>query len=368
MIGKTLYSKVAGYDSVLPDAVPLREDMVLKFASTTKLITSVALLQCIENGLIGLDDSLTKVLPEFDGRDILKDVVGSELKLEKSTTPLTARHLLTQTSGLGYPFLNPLLGRRERILKQERTSNHVTEKYDLPLTFEPGTGWQYGCNLDWAGVAVSRLNGGMTLEDYFVENVWKRVGLSAPFPTFNIERRPEYDALKMKMTFQAEDGRLEHLDRVPFDDPVAQNGGEGLAGRAGDIMAVLVDLISDTPQLLRPETIRTMYTPQLPQGSKSHQMLTQMRPVWEIVCGPIADESLNHGLAGAICLAPVPELKQPANIIGWGGASNNIWWASRELGVAGYFATQQTPFGNPTVTKLANAWKKDFWTQYDAGT
>ena len=60
----------------------------------------------------------------------------------------------------------------------------------------------------------------------------------------------------------------------------------------------------------------------------------------------------------------VPEIDQPEGMLGWGGASNIVWWVNRELRVAGFFATQQAPFGNPAVTTLVNAWKKDFWAQF----
>lgn len=41
----------------------------------------------------------------------------------------------------------------------------------MPLVFEPGTRWLYGRSLDWGGVVVSRLHGGISLEQYFVENI-----------------------------------------------------------------------------------------------------------------------------------------------------------------------------------------------------
>lgn len=55
-----------------------------------------------------------------------------------------------------------------------------------------------------------------------------------------------------------------------------------------------------------------------------------------------------------------PEIGQPKGMLGWRGASNIVRWANRELAVAGFFATQQVPCGNPAVRKLVNAWKKDF--------
>lgn len=365
--GNEIYSKIAGYDSVLPDASPLREDTVLKLASATKLITSIALLQCIEKGLIELDEPLNAILPEFDGKEILTDVSGSDFTFEQNKTLVTARNLLSHTSGLGYPFTNKLLGLRAQARSHLKYSYRVTERYNIPLVFEPGTGWLYGCSLDWAGVVVGRLHNGMTLEDYMVENIWKKAGLSAPFPVFNVATHTEYNARIMHGATQTSDGRLEHLETWPFDNVEDQDGGSGLAATAHDYLAVLVDLVSPSPKLLKPATISEMFTPQLTPKSPSTDMLLNLRAAWDTVAGPIEDHGVNHGLGGLLCEIAVPEIGQPANMLAWGGASNIVWWINREVGVAGFFATQQAPFGNPTVTRLVNAWKKDFWEHYKAG-
>ncbi|GMG32708.1 unnamed protein product [Aspergillus oryzae] len=343
-----IYNKIAGYNSLSADAVPLDESPVLKLASATKLITSIALLQCIEKGLITLDSPLTEILPEFADIQILTDVSGSDFTFKPSKTAITARHLLAHTSGLGYPFTNRLLGLRAQARKTLKPSLRVTEKYRYPLVFEPGTGWLYGCSLDWAGVVVSRLHDGISLEEYMIDNIWKKVGLSAPFPRFNISTHREYNARIMHGAVQTSDGRLEPCDSWAFDNPEDQEGGSGLSSTAKDYLAVLADLISESPKLLKPETITEMFTPQLVPGSASVEMLLELRAAWGTVAGPVADDAVNHGLGGVLFTGPVAEIGQPANVLAWGGATNIVWWVSRELGVAGFFATQQAPFGNPT--------------------
>ncbi|KAE8151333.1 beta-lactamase/transpeptidase-like protein [Aspergillus avenaceus] len=367
--GNEIYNKIAGYDSISPDASPLREDVVLKLGSATKLITSIALLQCVDEGLIGLDDPLTDVLPEFESKSILTDVSGSNMTFENSEVSITARHLLTHTSGLGYPFTHPLLRLRAEARRadpnySQNYSYRVTERYTMPLVFEPGTGWLYGCSLDWAGVVVSRLHDGISLGDYMVENIWKRLGLLAPFPCFNIALHPEYNARAMQGVTRTPSGRLEPCDRWAFDNNEDQEGGSGLSCTAQDFVAVLADLVSETPKLLKPATIAEMFTPQLVPNSPSIKMLLGLRVAWDTVAGPVSEDRINHGLCGVLCTGSVPEIGQPKNVLAWGGASNIVWWVNRDNGVAGFFATQQAPFGNPTVTSLVNAWKRDFWTRF----
>jgi hypothetical protein len=148
------------------------------------------------------------------------------------------------------------------------------------------------------------------------------------------------------------------------DNPVDQEGGSGLCATAKDYLAVLADLVSDSPKLLKPETISLMFTPQLEPDSQAIKMLLQLRPAWDPVSGPVPGEMVNHGLGGVLMLGEAAEIAQPKNILGWGGASNTIWFASRELGVAGFFGTQFHPFGDPVVKEIINAWKKDFWTGF----
>lgn len=362
-LGTEIYSKLAGYTSLASDSPPIREDAVLKVASATKFITSIALLQCVEKGLIGLDEPLTEVLPELKNKDILTQVNGSDCTMSGSKTSITARHLLSHTSGLGYRFTHQLLMRWAQLRKDEPQIFEVPERYEMPLVFEPGTGWLYGCSLDWAGAAVSRLHQNMTLEDYFIAHIWKPLGLSAPFPRFNIALHPEYDA-RLLQSAKLVKQKLEHQNVWAFDNTKGQDGGSGLSATANDFVAVLADLVSASPRLLKPSTIESMFVPQLEPKSSSIKDLLALRPVWDTVTGPISEDFVNHGLGGILCMGPVPKIGQPSGVLGWGGASNVVWWINRKEGVAGFFATQQSPFGNENVTRLVNAWKTDFWAQY----
>jgi CubicO group peptidase (beta-lactamase class C family) len=363
LVGKELYSKLSGYDSISEDASPLKEDAVLKIASATKLMTSVALLQCVDRGLIGLDEPLSHVLPELDDKEIVERKPDSnEISLQPSTIKITPRHLLAHTSGLGYRFLHPLLMKwGASVGRTGLPSNMVTERYNTPLLFEPGNGWQYGSSLDWAGVVVSRLNNGMNLEDYMIENIWKPLQRPAPYPTFHISRHPEYKARLMHVLERTSTGGLQPCQLPVGDNPDDEEGGAGLAMTAADFVGVLQDLISDSPRLLKPETVRKMFEPQLARDGPAIPMLLQLKPAWDMVAGPVDETTVNHGLGGILLQGEAPDIGQPANLLAWGGASNVVWFASKELGVAGFFGTQLSPFGDAVVKKLVNAWKRDFW-------
>ncbi|KAF3927261.1 hypothetical protein ABW20_dc0108837 [Dactylellina cionopaga] len=364
--GKEVYSEVAGYNSPSPDAKPLQEDAAFKIGSATKLFTSIALLQCVDKGLIGLDEPLTEILPELDGKEIL---TGMDLASVPSKTKITARHLLTHTSGIPYGFLHPFVIKWRATPEglKFKNSRLTHERFNVPLVFEPGTGWMYGASLDWAGVAVRRLHDNMPLEEYMIENIWKKVGLTGPFPTFNLAARDEeYRERLMQAAQRDAEGRLQPFEFEFGNNPVDAEGGSGMVATAKDFLAVLADLVSDSPKLLKSETISMMFTPQLEANSQSTAMLMQLRPAWDNVAGSVDSKTVNHGLGGVLLLGEAADLGQPANLLAWGGALNTIWFASKELGIAGFFSTQVSPFGDPAARELIDAWKKEFWAQFKA--
>ena len=86
--GKIIYRRKAGYND-REAKKHLRVTDVFRLASMTKLIVSVAAFALVDDGKLGLDDAVTKYLPEF--RPKLTD--GRE-------SVITIRHLLTHTAGL----------------------------------------------------------------------------------------------------------------------------------------------------------------------------------------------------------------------------------------------------------------------------
>lgn len=97
-------------DGVDPSSTPFTPDSICHLASCTKFVTSIAVLQCVEKGLLALDDDISGVLPEWSAREILTGFnEAGEPMLQKSEERLTLRHLLTHTSGMAYDVAVPAL-------------------------------------------------------------------------------------------------------------------------------------------------------------------------------------------------------------------------------------------------------------------
>src|SRR3954453_12973760 len=79
---------------------PLTTDALFRIASMTKPVTSVALMQLVEQGRVGLDDPAEKYLPELAGVRVLEsfDAASGDYKLRAAARPPPIKHFLTHTS------------------------------------------------------------------------------------------------------------------------------------------------------------------------------------------------------------------------------------------------------------------------------
>src|SRR5262249_3987309 len=144
----------------------LTADAVFRIASMSKPITSVAAMQLGEQSRFGLDDPVEKYLPEFANLKVFEsfDAVTGVYRLRPASRPPTVRHILTHTSGLGYPFTSATL----RDFKPQPGENYP---FGAPLLFDPGERWHYGTSTDVVGKLVEKVSG-QKLEDYFRQHIF----------------------------------------------------------------------------------------------------------------------------------------------------------------------------------------------------
>src|SRR6185436_7818183 len=147
----TLYAGAFGPRDGQSDT-PVMLDTIYSIASMTKAITSVAAMQLVEQGKITLDEPVARVLPQLRSMQVLSgfDAAGKPV-LRPAKNQITLRHLLTHTSGFAYPQWH------EGMFKYAQQVGGLPPGVVaplVPLAFEPGTNWQYGYSVDWAGRVV----------------------------------------------------------------------------------------------------------------------------------------------------------------------------------------------------------------------
>ena len=133
-------------------AAPLTTDAIFRIASMTKPITSLAAMMLVEERAIALDDPAAQYLPELARLRVLAafDEANGTWDSRPPARPVTIRHLLTHTSGVTYPFLDPRLAK----IDDGRKS-----RADVPLLHDPGERFSYGPGTAILGSIVAKASG-----------------------------------------------------------------------------------------------------------------------------------------------------------------------------------------------------------------
>ena len=155
---RTLYAGAFGKrDGSEPD---VRVDSLFNIASMTKAVTTVATLQLVEQGKVDLSEPVARLLPRLANLDVLDgfDATGKTL-----------------ASACGDPDFYWPIPRALLRLMGGQMFRYAPAKPG-PLMFEPGTRWQYGQGVDWAGRLVEAISG-VTLKNYFQQKILRPLGM-----------------------------------------------------------------------------------------------------------------------------------------------------------------------------------------------
>ncbi len=227
---RTVYRKAFGLSQVVPEARPMRTDMIFDLASLTKPVaTATAVMILVERGEIRLWDRVSLYVPEFTPWYGEKGRAGDEVRLF---------HLLTHTSGLP-PYTDAEeAGRRLGVPCQ--TADLVRLIAELPKESPAGTRFVYSC-LNYITLAhVVHQVSGKPLDAFAAEAIFEPLGMTRTF------FRPPAELLDDCVPTQVFEGRP--LCGV-VHDPLARLQG-GVSGNAG-LFATADDLALFVRMLLR---------------------------------------------------------------------------------------------------------------------
>ena len=156
---------------------PMRPDSVVWIASMTKAVTAAAAMQLVEQGKLSLDAPIAEVLPQLAAVQVLEGFgPDGTPKLRPARGAITLRHLLTHSSGFVYDMWNADIARYLEVTGAPGIISCTNAALDLPLAFDPGTAWDYGIGIDWAGKAVEAVSG-QTLGGYLAGNLFGPLGM-----------------------------------------------------------------------------------------------------------------------------------------------------------------------------------------------
>ncbi|KAF4549646.1 Acyltransferase-like protein 2 [Elsinoe fawcettii] len=359
--GKLSYAKAFGKTSLSEGAEDFKLDTVLQIASMTKLLTTIAVLQVVEKGQVGLDDDVVKYIPELVEQGVLKDVAEDG---KPTTVPikgkLTLRHLLTHSGGCCYDAWHPTIPKVKKYNgKPAQGGATFEDRMTYPLLYEPGSSWTYSTSIDWAGRVLERITGG-TLEEHMRKNMWPQLGVK-DF-TFFPDQHPDMKQRLAGLT--ARDDKSGKV--VPYPLPFLNDGSKDCFGGHGgyatieEYIKVLQSILRNDGKLLKKETVDQMFKPQLTPESRA--ALQQQVGTPEIVSMFIGDfpepKQYDWGLGG-ILVEKDNEGRRKQNTLIWSGMPNCFWFIDREAGVCGVFGTQVLPPGDLKVEETIKAFEYD---------
>jgi len=328
--------------------VPLRTDHIFRVFSNTKLVTACAALLLVEQGRIALDDPIERYLPQLGSRRVLATRATSIDDTQPARGSITIRHLMSHSSGLSYGLLDPgtlmfkAYSERQVLHPATTLSQMIDALAELPLSFEPGTAWEYSVATDVLGRVIEVVSG-ERLDVFLRARILEPLGMVDTvfaLPPDRHERLATYYA-GADMMDPMKPG-LARIDQAPYPGaylkPVPRlSGGGGLVSTLGDTVALVRSLLPDGPQLLMPATIAQMMTNQLPAGV--HVRFPTMGEV----------RGKGFGLAGAVTLAPSPnDPPLSTGELQWGGIAGTHWWVCPRANLAAVVMTQrQMSFWHP---------------------
>lgn len=326
--------------------VKLAEDTVYRIYSMTKPVTSVALMQLVEEGAVALDDPVARHIPEWKDLGVFSAGTGPYLTAPPSR-PMQVVDLLRHTSGLTYGFQNRTnVDAAYRKLKLEAMhGEHDLEAMidmlaKLPLEFSPGEAWNYSVATDVCGYLVQKLSG-KPLDRALQERIFDPLKMVDTGFHVRDDQRSRfaacYDAVpggKLKLQDDAQ--------KSPYlAPPRLLSGGGGLVGTAADYMRFATMLVNggelDGARILAPKTIELMASNHLPGGKD----LTELSR-------SLFSESTNAGVGFGLGFATVfdpPQTLIPCSYgeFYWGGAASTAFWVDPVEQVTAVFMTQLLP-------------------------
>ena len=184
--GKIVYYKAFGMADNESGRV-LKRDDIFRIASQTKAITSTAVMMLWEEGKFRLDDPISKYIPEFKNAHVLDTLYeDGTYGSTPAKNPITIRHLLTHTSGIGYGVIDRDV-RFKKIYKDAGiidlyTTEDITIEESvkklakLPLHHNPGEKYTYSEGLDVLGYFIEIVSG-IPLDEFFRTRIFNPLGM-----------------------------------------------------------------------------------------------------------------------------------------------------------------------------------------------
>src|SRR5689334_13590411 len=273
--GRPVYEKAVGWADK-ESGRRMTTDAIFRIASQTKALTSTAILMLVEEGKIGLEDPVSRFIPQFAHTTVAtRSDTGRVIVPAKRE--ITIHDLLTHTSGISYgtdPIVAPLYAAKGlgpaagwgwyTADKDEPVCTTMERLASLPFVSQPGERFVYGYSTDVLGCVIERVSG-QPLDAFLRARITEPLGMRDTHVFLPTEKRGRLTAVYGS----AADGRAARSPTGPrgqgdYVDGPRRNfsGGAGLLSTAHDYARFLQMLLNggtlDGVRILAPSTVALM--------------------------------------------------------------------------------------------------------------
>jgi CubicO group peptidase (beta-lactamase class C family) len=280
--GKPVYEHAVGWaDKEAGRKIAM--DTEFRIASQSKALTSVAILQLMEEGKLTVNDKAGKWIPTFTQTTVgTKNESGAGLTIVPAKRPILIKDLLTHTAGIDYGTspqvaalyqakgLGPAAGYGWYFADKDEPICDAMERLGtLPFVAQPGEAYVYGYNTDVLGCIVEKASG-VPLDEFIRSHITGPLGMNDTFFFVPPEKRTRLAAVygsdangKAARQDDSARGQGAYVEgpRKSF------SGGAGLVSTARDYATFLEALRNDGAlgkvRILSPHAVKLMTTNQV---------------------------------------------------------------------------------------------------------
>jgi len=275
-------TQIAAAGAMAIGGPPMRPDTMFRIASITKPITAAVVLSLADEGVLGLDEPVDRLLPELADRRVLRRPDGPLTDTIRAERAVTARDLLTFTWGFGmqgamfmaaepWPIVTAVA---ERDLASFGPAQPATTPEpdtwmarlaELPLLAQPGERWLYSAGSQVLGVLAARA-AGAPFEDVMRERVLAPLEMhdTAFYAADTSRLATAYENVDGQLTVRdAPDGQWSRPPRFP-------DGAAGLVSTAADLLAFGRMLLRGGDPVLKAQTVAEMTRDQLTPAQRAN--------------------------------------------------------------------------------------------------
>ncbi len=273
--GKIAYFDAAGLLDPTTKA-PMTKDAIFRVFSMSKPITTVSAMMLFEDGKLALGDPIARYIPQFRqmkvGVEKTDPATGKPaLDLVPARRPITVQDLMRHTSGITYGFFGNTMVKKmyveAGVMKGDYTNEEFADRIaKLPLSYQPGTTWDYSHSTDILGRVIEVVSG-TTLYQFEKQHVLDPLGMSdTGFYVTDKAKQP-------RIAEPFPNDRTIGIDAAFGDPRVAgkwESGGGGMVSTASDYARFLQMLLNGGSlggkRILGPKTVAFMTSDHTSEG------------------------------------------------------------------------------------------------------